>query len=64
MDYENYRLAAYFVVVMFGAALNSKFLGVSLVAAVALSAFIGNVDGANFVFLFYISAVLLAGFRE
>ena len=64
MDYENYRLTAYFVVVMFGAAFNSKNLGVSIVAAVALLASVGNVDGANFIFLFYLPAVLLSGFRD
>jgi hypothetical protein len=62
-DYENYRIAAYFVVTMFGAAVNSKVLGASIVAALAYVALAGNVAGANFVFFFYLAAVLLASFR-
>lgn len=64
MDYENYRITAYFVVIMFGAAVNSKNLGVSIVAALGMVASMGNVGGANFIFLFYLPFVLLSGFRE
>ncbi len=63
MDYENYRIAAYLVVIMFGAALNAKFLGPSIVAAIAISTS-NTLDSSNFVFVFYLSTLLLAGFRE
>ncbi len=63
MDYENYRIAAYFVVIMFGGAFNSKFMAPSIVAALAMVALSGNVAGANFVFLFYLSALIISGFR-
>lgn len=64
MDYEIYRIPSYFVVILFGSAFNARFMGVSVVAAVAIASMADNVGGANFIIMFYVSALILSGFRE
>jgi hypothetical protein len=64
VDPNDYIYPAYFVLVLFGAAVNSKFLGVSIVAALSLVAFYPNWSMGGFVVLFYLPALLVAGFRN
>ena len=61
---QDYIFPAYFVLVLLGAAQQSKALGLSIVAAVALCAFYPNWSMGGFVMLFYIPALLLAITRE
>lgn len=55
---------ACWVAVMFGAALNSKALGASIVAAIALLGCTPNSDMATGILLMYVPAVLLSNFRD
>ena len=60
----DYIFPAYFVMLLFMAALQPKALGTSIVAAVALGTFYPNWDYGGFVMLFYVAAYLLATFRS
>jgi hypothetical protein len=62
MDSESYRLMAYYVVVGLSAGFNAKFLGVCIVFAVALLTSVST-GGADFLMIFFVPALLLAGFR-
>jgi len=55
---------AYFVVIMYVAAMNSKALGVSIVAAVAMMAGVPDTTICTFLFLLYVPAFVLASFRD
>lgn len=61
---NDYLYPAYFVLVLFAAAFNSKALGLSIVTAISLMAFYPNPDYGNFVVLFFVPAYIVASFRE
>ena len=63
MDYEQYRIPAYFVVILIGGSFNAKFQTPSIVMALALVAFANNPAACTFVFGFYVGALVLSGFR-
>jgi hypothetical protein len=50
--------------IMFMAALNSKALGASIVAAIAIFASSGDTTLAAFIFVLYLPAYILASFRD
>lgn len=54
----------YFVVVMYGAALNAKGLGASILAGLGLLAAGVDQTKATFIFLLWVPAFLLAAFRD
>jgi hypothetical protein len=60
---QDYIFPSYFVLVMFASAFNAKFLGVCIVAALALVAVYPNWTFGGFVFLFFVPALLIAGTR-
>ena len=55
---------AYFAVVMFGAALNAKALGASILCGLGLLAAGVDETKATFMFLLWVPAYLLAAFRD
>lgn len=54
---------AYFVVIMFAGAFNSKALAICIVASLGLVAFYPSKELASFIFLFFIPAYVIASFR-
>jgi hypothetical protein len=56
--------AGWFTLAMFGAALQPKALGLSIVFAVGLAALYPNSDQAGLLTVFYLAAYILAGVRE
>jgi len=54
---------AYYAAIMFGAAVRSRGLGISVCAAVAMMAVGNNVDAQNFIMFLYVPFYLLANFR-
>jgi len=59
-----YFYPALFVLAMFGAALQSKALGVSICFALGLVGVYPSVEGATMLFILYLPAYLLASFRD
>jgi hypothetical protein len=55
---------AIWVAVMFGAALNAKALGASIVAAIALLGVYPNEAMASGILLMYVAALVVAAFRD
>jgi hypothetical protein len=59
---EAYRVMAYFVAVGLSAGFNAKYLGVCIVFSVGLLAS-QSLGGSDFLMIFFVPALLLAGFR-
>jgi hypothetical protein len=59
-----YFFPAFFVLAMFGSALNPKTLGMSICFSIGLLAVMPDTDKAGLLTIFYLPAYLLASFRD